>query len=243
MINRTDYLSLYPSKKYGNDGASHRLFMLYQTIVLGHSISSLRTAYNIAEYVKAKAGEEDSDRLGIDLDKTNDKQRDVRKLMVHMVTDGLLSLDEYYDLFVVGTGSGNGHPWRLVKYYLLTDTDVNLPFSSTEIHTTASNGESRYKARLYSVGKAIRDSYITRKGTARFEREVLGGLAHGQLGERWLWSQLQILSEEAQQQDPQGSFDPQATWRALAAEDNIHELLYLLRLLWTSHSFIKKEVT
>ena len=42
VINRRDYLKLYPSKKYGNDGASHRLFMLYQTIVLGHSVSSLR---------------------------------------------------------------------------------------------------------------------------------------------------------------------------------------------------------
>ncbi len=72
---------------------------------------------------------------------------------------------------------------------------------------------------------------------ARFEREVLGGLAHSQLGERWLWSQLQILAEEAQQQEPQTSFDPQATWRALAAGDNIHELLYLLRLLWTSQTF------
>jgi hypothetical protein len=237
VINRTDYLSLYPSKKYGNDGASHKMFMLYQTIVLVHSVSSLRTAYKIAEYVKAKAGEEESDRLGIDLDKALYKQRDVRKLIVHMVTDGLLSLDEYYDLFVVGRGSGNGHPWRLIKYYLLTDSDVNFPVSPTEIHPTTSDGESRYRARFESVGKAIRDSYIARKGVARFEREVLGGLAHSQLGERWLWNQLKILAEEAQQQEPQTSFDPQATWSALAAGDNIHELLYLLRLLWTSQTF------
>jgi hypothetical protein len=236
VISRTDYLPLYPSKKYGNDGASHRLFTLYQTIVLGHSVSSLRTAYKIAEYVKGKAGEEDSDRLGIDLDKTLYKQRDARKLIVHMVSDGLLSLNEYYDLFVVGTGSGNSHPWRLVKYYLLTDTDVDFHFNSTEIYPTASDGESRYKARLNSVGKAIRDSYIAKKGEDRFDREVLGGLARGQLGERWLWSQLQILAEEAQRQEPQGSFDPQSAWRALAIEDNIHELLFLLRLLWTSQT-------
>jgi len=236
VINRTDYVSLYPSKKYSNDVASHTLFRLYQTKVLGHAVSSLRTAYKIAEYVKAKAGEEVSDRLGIDLDKKHDKQRDVRKLIVHMVTDGLLSVDEYYDLFVVSTESGNGHPWRLVKYYLLTNADVGFPISSTEIHPTASDGESRYRARLNSVGKAIRDSYVARKDMARFEREVLGGLAHGQLDERWLWTQLQILAEEAQQQELQGSFDPQATWRALAAEDNIYELLYLLRLLWTSQT-------
>lgn len=237
VINRKDYSPLYPSKKYNKEGASHRLFTLYQTIVLGHSINSLRTAYRIAEYVKAKAGEEDSSRLGIDLDKTRDKMYDVRKLIVHMVADGLLSFDEYYDLFVVGTGNGNGHPWRLVKYYLLTDADVDFHFKSTEIYPTAIDGENRYKFRFQSVAKAIRDSYIARKGEARFEREVVGGLARGQIGERWLWSQFQILEEEAEQQEPQGSFDPQATWRALGAEDNIRELLYLLRLLWNSQTF------
>ena len=71
----------------------------------------------------------------------------------------------------------------------------------------------------------------------RFEREVLGDLARGNLGERWLWNQLQILEEEAKQQEPQAGFDPQATWRALASEDNIYELLYLLRLLWTIQTF------
>ena len=238
IINRMDYPKLYP-KKYGNEGASHTLFRLYQTKVLGHSISKLRTAYKIAKYIKAKA--EDCDRIGIDLDKIYHKQLDVKKLIVQMVTDATeanISLDEYYDLFVVGRGSGNGHPWRLVKYYLLTDSDVDFPVSSTEIHhPTTSYGESRYRARFDSIGKAIRDSYIARKGVAKFEREVLGGLAHSQLGERWLWSQLQILAEEAQQQEPQTSFDPQATWRELVDGNDIHELLYLLRLLWTSQTF------
>lgn len=31
IINRIDYLPLYPSKKYDNQGASHKLFMLYQS--------------------------------------------------------------------------------------------------------------------------------------------------------------------------------------------------------------------
>ena len=155
--------------------------------------------------------------------------------MVHMVADGLLSLDEYYDLFISGTRGGNGHPWRLVKYYLHADTDVGIPSGSTDTTPTASVGERRYKERLGSIGKAIRDSYIARKGKTRFEREVLGGLAHGHLDWRWLWSQLQILKGEAQQQEPQVSFDPQDAWKALGADTNMHELLYLLRLLWTGH--------
>ena len=57
--------------------------------------------------------------MGIDLDKMQfkDKQVRVNQLMVSMVADGLLSFDEYYDMFVVGVG--NGHPWRLIKYYPL----------------------------------------------------------------------------------------------------------------------------
>ena len=73
--------------------------------------------------------------------------------------------------------------------------------------------ESKYKARLVSLGKAIHDSYIARMGKAKVSREVLGGLAHYELGERWLWGQLQILAEE----DESKGFDAQATWRALAA--------------------------
>lgn len=239
VINKMDYLKLYPSKKYDRDGASHRLFMLYQTIVLGSSVGSLRTAHKIATYVKAKADEKDNEGIGIDLEKIDHKQRYIKKLIVDMVSDVRLSLNEYYELFVIGSRGDNGHPWRMVKYYLLTDTDtdVEFPTNSSEVSPIANNGHHKYIALLRSVGKAIRDSYIARKGVARFEREVLGGLARGQLGERWLWNQLQILEEEAQQQEPQGSFDPLATWRALAAEDNIRELLYLLRVLWTSQTF------
>ena len=229
VINRTDYLSLYPSKKYSNDGASHKLFMLYQKIVMGQSDSSLRTAYKIARYVGAGLGDDDDarDRRGIDLDKIWEKQVKVRQLMVRMVADGLLSFDEYYELFVVG--SGKGHPWRLVKYYLLSEIpSVDFPISSD---TVGGDQQHPYKARLIEVGKAIRDSYIASKSVARFEREVLQGLGRGQLGKRWLWDQLQILEEESANDD--SSFDAQQTWRAFAPDDNLYELLFLLRLLWT----------
>lgn len=147
--------------------------------------------------------------------------------MVRMVVDGLLSFDEYYELFVVD--SGNGHPWRLVKYYLLSEIpSVDFAISSD---TGGGDQQQPYKARLIEVGKAIRDSYITRKSVARFEREVLQGLGRGQLGKRWLWDQLQILEEESANDD--SSFDAQQTWRAFAPDDNLHELLFLLRLLWT----------
>lgn len=64
---------------------------------------------------------------------------------------------------------------------------------------------------------------------------MLGGLAHYELGERWLWGQLQILAEE----DESKGFDAQATWRTLAADDNLSELLYMLRLLWTAADIYK----
>ena len=95
------------------------------------------------------------------------------------------------------------------QVYLLAEVDESSFVFETQTKTSM---ESKYKARLVSVGKAIRDSYIARMGKARFSREVLGGLAHYELGERWLWGQLQILAEE----DESEGFDAQATWRALA---------------------------
>lgn len=91
--------------------------------------------------------------------------------------------------------------------------------------------QQAYKARLVLVGKAIRDSYFARRSEARFSKEVLGGLARNQLDELWFWTQLQQLAEEA---EPEGRFDAQQNWRALGADDNLEELLYLLRLLWTA---------
>jgi hypothetical protein len=99
-------------------------------------------------------------RLDIDLDKIQDNQVRLRHLVVRMVADGLLSLDEYYDLLVVAS-DWNGPPWRLIKYYLLAEVDESS-FLVPNIETKASIDQP-YKARLVSVGKAIRDSYIARK--------------------------------------------------------------------------------
>jgi hypothetical protein len=248
IINRQDYLPLYPSRKYANDGASQKLFMLYQTIVMGYQVNSLRTASKIAGYVKDKAGEDDSAMLGIDLDKRWDKQVRVRRLIVDMVGDGQLIFDEYYELLISGTASGISHQWQLIKYYLLSELpalDLTVEDQKQEDWPTrpASSAaeaatENRYKVRLIAVGKAIHASYVRRKGSSRFQREVLYGWAHNQLDGRWLWNQFKILTLEAKED---GSiFDAQRTWKALGADDNLYELLYLLRLLWNSSIFIKR---
>jgi hypothetical protein len=111
IINRLDYQPLYPSKKYDKQGASHKLFMLYQTYIMGHSIGSLLTAQKIAQYVK-KHYDGDYGKLGIDLDNTPEKKVTVEQLMVSMVAGGLLGFNEYYDLFVVA----HGNPWLLLKF-------------------------------------------------------------------------------------------------------------------------------
>ncbi|HEY7572956.1 MAG TPA: hypothetical protein VH796_16475 [Nitrososphaeraceae archaeon] len=241
IIKKTDYSALYPSRKYYNEGASHRLFILYQSIVMGHSISSLRTAYRIAEYVREHLDNDASDILGTDLDKSGNrsggKRVRLKQLMVRMASKRRLSLDEYFDLFIIG--ADNGHPWRLVKYYLLTD-DADISYiansklssrnGAAALDVNQSQGQG-YKTRIVMIGNAIRDSYIARTSSKRFGRDVLDGLAREQINERWLWNQFQILAEEA---EPYGSFDPQSTWRALAAGDNIHELLYLLQIFWTT---------
>ncbi len=99
------------------------------------------------------------------------------------------------------------------------------------------SSEDKYKVRLIEVGKAIRDSYIARKSRARFQREVLQ--ARDQHRERWLWDQLKLLQEESE-----GSFDAQQIWSTLVPteESDVHELLYLLRLLWTAALWLSEHI-
>ena len=181
--NRQDYSNLYPSKKYHQVGASPKLFLLYKTVIQNYTINSLHTAHKIAQYIGIKI-----DELGIDIDKSPDKQSRVKKQMTKMVEEEKLSFDEYYELFV------RLKPWPLLKYYLLTpDKEFKLLRGMNEEEIIE---EDEYKNKIIEIGTAIYKSYIKRRTRERFEREVLGGFARNQIHERWLRVQLERLREE-----------------------------------------------
>ncbi|HXX95911.1 MAG TPA: hypothetical protein VEL11_02175 [Candidatus Bathyarchaeia archaeon] len=113
IINKRDYLRLYPSKKFKSKGASHELFTLYQRLVMGEQRDLLKTAFNIAKYIDNNLHDE---KFGIDLDDRSNlrKQMKARQLIVEMVQKRLLNFNEYYHLFI-GIDD-NGHPWRLLTF-------------------------------------------------------------------------------------------------------------------------------
>ncbi len=221
IINRHDYLSLYPSKRHENDGVSPEFFLLYQTHIRNYNPSLLHTAFKIADYVlKNKIDNRKHKDFGIDIDKSQDggQRTRVKQWIVDMVQEGRITFDEYYDLFV----TNDKNPWTLIKYYLLKP---NVSFEKKQY--TISNINTEHKKALQEIGTILYNSLIERKGEDRFKKEVLDRFAANKIGENWLRKQFEILHE-------QGEFDYTDNWNKLVRDDNIYEALYLLRLLFTT---------
>ncbi len=227
ITKKLDYLPLYPSKKFSNEGASSELFLLYQTHIRNYPAKTLHTAYKIAQYVNSKVDPEKHKGLGIDIHKEIKKQNTVKQRIIEMAEEGSITFDEYYDLFVV---SHLGNPWQLIRYYMLSDI---AGFKTIEeADNDKLNNNQEFKNRVITIGTAIFNSYIERRGRERLIRGVLGGLAHGRIHANWLRNQFKRLAEENE------DFDYNASWKALCinkqGEESVYEVLYLFRLLFTT---------
>jgi hypothetical protein len=148
-----------------------------------------------------------------------------------MASEGSMTFDEYYDLFVPSTRSikVNYNPWQLVNYYMLADTKY-FKIDSKEEANKINNQEK--KSKIVYIGRAIFNSFIERKGEDRFRKDVLGGLAHAQIHTSWLRNQFEKLPERYDKY-----FDYDSNWKLLCVnekgEESVYELLYLFRIMWT----------
>lgn len=213
IAQREDYNLLYPkpSEKYA--GASPALFALYQNYIRGYPIALLQIAYKIAEYLKTKT---ETEKLVVNLLSDGKKQTCVMKWLVSMVDGGLLPFDEYFELFV----ESNRNPWALLRYYLLNDREVG------EFKATIPSGTSNindYKAVIVKVGTMIYE----RHDSLRLKK-LLAKLAAGTIHRGWLVRQFEHLADE------NADFDYVDNWNSLRVEENLYEVLYLFRLLFTS---------
>jgi hypothetical protein len=228
ITKKLDYLPLYPSKKFSREGATLELFLLYQTHIRNYPAKTLHTAYKIAQYVKSKIDPEKDKGLGIDIHREIKKQNTVKKRIIEMAEGGSVTFDEYYDLFVV---PHLGNPWQLIRYYMLSDI-ADFKTIEEEADNDKLNNNQEYKNRVITIGTAIFNSYIERRGRERLIRDVLGGLAHGRIHANWLRNQFKRLAEENE------DFDYDANWKALCinkqGEESVYEVLYLFRLLFTT---------
>ncbi len=194
--------------------------------VRNYPVRSLHTAYKIAQYINSKIDVDDKTQ-GIDIDKDTKKQTRVKKRIIEMAEEGGITFDEYYDLFVSSPHLGN--PWKLVKYYMLSDVKQFKAIEKEDNKLNDNNQE--YKNKAVSVGTAIYNSYIERRGKDRFEKDVLGGLAHNHLHATWLRTQFQRLAEENEDSDLEANWKPLCINKQ--GEESVYELLDLFRLLFT----------
>lgn len=224
IAEQQDYYSLYPSKKLNRDGASPELFLLYQRYILKYPVNSLNTAYKIAQYLKSKI---DIEKIVVDIQRNHKKQTTVRKWITDMAEQGFITFDEYYDLFI-RSPLDRRNPWWLVKYYMLSDKPTEFKTSAV---TTKNSYNLEYKDRVIKVGTAIFSTYIAEKGRPRLVK-LLNKFARGDIHRNWLITQFEKLADENKE------FDYSDNWKALCinkqGEEDIYQLLYLLRLLLTS---------
>src|SRR5919197_6531208 len=100
IAEQQDYL-LYRSLKddSGNNnrriGATPQLFLLYQTYILKYPVKSLQTAYKITEYMKSKV---DIKKLAVNIQRDIKKQNTVKKWIISMASEGLVTFEEHYGL-------------------------------------------------------------------------------------------------------------------------------------------------
>jgi hypothetical protein len=92
-----------------------------------------------------------------------------------------------------------------------------------------------YKYRVIEIGSLIYESYVRRGGIDRFRREVLDGFRRGtnSVNTNWLRTQFERLAIEDE------SFIIEDNWKALKLEEhenNIFDVLYLLRLLFKTYT-------
>jgi hypothetical protein len=201
IAEQQDYFLLYPSRSKELDGASPELFLLYQTYILKHSRRSLHTAYKIAEYLKSKL---DTEKLAINIQRETKKQNTVKKWIINMASEGVITFDEYYELFV-RSPLDRHNPWMLVKYYILTD-------KTTKFKSVIDEGicyyNQEYKDRVTKVGTMMFDAYLADKGKTRLVK-LLGRFARGDIHRNWLRTQFERLADDNE------DFDFSENWNAL----------------------------
>jgi hypothetical protein len=226
IAEQQDYYLLYPSRSRKLDGASPDLFLLYQTYILKYSSRSLHTAHKIAENIKSKV---DVEKLAVNIQRDIKKQNTVKKWIINMASEGVITFDEYYDLFI-RSPIDRRNPWMLVKFYMLTDKTTE--FKSFEDEDICYFNQE-YKDRVTKVGTMIFNAYLADKGRTRLVK-LLGRFARGDIHRNWLRIQFERLA------DINEDFDYTENWNALCineqGEEDVYQLLYLFRLLWNGLS-------
>lgn len=219
-----EYPNIYPDGK--KPGASIKLYTLYQTEILGHSIDSLRIAYNLAKTVVNSLPEKELKRIKRPEAFSDEKNRaQVRHSIVQMADLGELTLDDYLDIFPLNKGKGisvRWDGWNLIHYYLHHSSE-EFP----DLNDVVPKG-GQVVSLLPYYAATIYNHYLKERGKDRFQKEVISRINRG-IDSIWLRNQFAYLAES------EIGFTYE-NWENLCKRDDgrefTTELIFQMRLLW-----------
>ena len=225
-----DYRNLYPYKKF--NGVSTKLFSLYQTIICNISIRSLNTAFKISKYVLIKTKEKEFESIGKDIDADLGKQNIVKGFIAQMIKEGIITFDEYSELFLSNANRVvklNNSAWKFIKYYMHNLTVS--PYAEIDLDLEKNSFQERniQEYRVNYIASVILNLFVQQKSIVTFQRVVLERLAHREIGIEWLRRQFIKLAYNYE------GFT-YVDWKYLCVDDNgreaLYDLLFTLRVLW-----------
>jgi len=228
ILERRDYLALYPEGR--REGASPKLYNLYQNIVRNHSKKALIIASTVANEISSQLNTKELRRIQRpEAFKEKNLRNQVRICLVDLAGKGHLTLENYLDLFPIKEGQGvtvEWYGWDLIRFYLHhvnDDLSEDLEkLSETSIST------NKNISKLFYCAVQIYNVYINEKGKDRFEKEVIAQMGRN-IDILWLRNQFVQLAESR-------SGFTYGAWSDLCKLENgslfVSELLFQMRILW-----------
>jgi len=230
--NKTDYVGLYPIKKY--DGASVSMFAFYQTRLLGVSYNTLVASQKLAEGLLPDNTKEQKAWIKSDVFKDIKKRNILKGKIIEMVEDERLSIDDYFHIFPVKSlyplqASFKG--FDMVRYFLRHLDDDILNYESKEYI----EGESvKMNPKVLEASHLYFNDYVENRGLKRFKKDVLDEFKSGTKHVYWIKNVMCDLSERHEGFGPDGWDN---FWHDLCHDENGnfagYELLFQMRLALT----------
>jgi CRISPR-associated protein Cas8b1/Cst1 subtype I-B len=225
ILERRDYFGLYPHRKY--EGASPKLFAIYQNQLLGISPRSLKTASKISRSFWKSKSNKDAERFTTVFSPASGNLATLKGEIAKLVSKRELEPSDYFELFPLRANDQTkteNWGWNLIRYYLWNHEDVDDAFEQlTSFESPVENTKLIYYAAI------IYNESIERRGTNGFKKKVMEPLQRGEIGTKWLRLQFQNLARRY----PGFTF---TDWATLFWNDekgaNVYEGLFRMRLIW-----------
>lgn len=219
LLDGRDYPSLYPEGK--KMGGSIKLFVLYQTDIRNHSLSSLRAAYILARKMSEMITAKELKRIQRpEAFKEARVRNQFKAVMSNMAERGEFTLEAYLDLFPLLEGETiriDRNGWKLIRFFL----NANEDFPKVEERDYVASSPDQL---LVYCAERIYNCYLDERGKTWFAKNVLAQMDR-RSGLPWLRNQFVRLAET------NAGFS-YASWARLANP----EALFQMRLLWATWS-------